>query len=135
MPIIYTAEKAISVGQPTVIHGAAPQGTYAVVFEDNGETGYFYAVDASKQDQTIRDSLHIYDVAGVTDRNQPSVIEIGWAKDNQKAVLLINGYPHAIFDFAAKQGYCRTGFPEPAAGSEWGSEGHAWRESAVELFA
>lgn len=135
MPIIYTAEKAIAVGQKTVIHGAAPEGSYAAVFEDNGETGYFYAVDAAQQGQTIRDSLHIYDVADVTDREKPSVIEIGWAKDSQKAVLLINGYPHAIFDFASKQGYCRTGFPEPAAGSDWGSEGHAWRESAVELFA
>jgi hypothetical protein len=71
----------------------------------------------------------------VLDRTKPSTIKIGWSLDNQKAVLLINEYPHAVFDFSAEQGYCRTGFPKLTTGDEWGSHTHEWNEAAIELFA
>ncbi|HET8637775.1 MAG TPA: DUF2251 domain-containing protein, partial [Acidobacteriaceae bacterium] len=69
----------------------------------------------------------------VTDKHLPSEIKIGWSVDSQKVVLLINGYPHAVFDFSAKHGYCRTGFPPPAHDSGW--TGHGWSEDSLELFA
>lgn len=51
-----------------------------------------------------------------------------------KAGLFINRYPHAIFDFTAKRGYCRTNFPPPS--KEWSSfyENHEWDDNAVDLL-
>jgi len=135
MPIQVTAEQEFFVGQPTVVEGAAPEGPFVAVFEDDESTGYFYALDSSKKGQPIQDALQIYNVANVTDRAKLSLVKIGWSVDSLKVALLINGHPHAVFDFSTKQGYCRTGFPPPALESAWGTQGHEWSESAIQLFA
>lgn len=134
MPIQVTAEHEFSVGAATTVEGAAPNGPFVAVFEDDESTGYFYALDTSRDGNPIQDALHIYNVANVTDRHKPSIIKIGWSNDSIKVVLLINGYPHAVFDFNAKQGYCRTGFPPSAMSSGWSTEGHKWAEAAIQLF-
>ena len=133
MPINIVNEQRITVGTEQFVDGTAPDGRFAVVFEDDGDTGYFYALDNSVSDQPIQDAMHIYNTANVTDKHLPSLVEIGWSLDNLKAVLLINDHPHAIFDFSAKRGYCRTGFPPPSNNSGW--SGHDWDDSAFKLFA
>lgn len=106
--IIYKEQKFI-VGEDTFIDSTA-ENNYAVIFEDNEETGYFYAVNRSKNIE-ILDALHIYDVVNVSDKAKPSTIKILWTEDMNKAILSINNYYHAIFDFKNKAGYCRNGFP------------------------
>jgi hypothetical protein len=105
-----------------------------VVFEDDEETGYFYALDMSAEGNQIQDALHIYDVMSISDREKPSVVKIGWSTDCQKAILLINDHPHAVFDFEAKQGYCRSGFPPPKRSGSWSAAGHDWNDAATQLF-
>jgi hypothetical protein len=134
MPIVITAEEEILVGDEVVIEGAAPDGHFVTVFEDDGDTGYFYALNMLAQDNQIQDALHIYNVANVTDRAKPSVIKIGWSKDSQKAVLLINNYPHAVFDFSTCRGFCRTGFPPTWPDRVWSSTGHQWDDGFNDLF-
>ena len=107
--IIYE-EQTFKVGEDTFIDSTA-ENTNAVVFEDNGETGYFYAVDRNN-DLKVLDGLHIYNTANVTDKDKPSIIKILWTEDLTKAFLSINNYYHAVFDFQNKAGYCRNGFPE-----------------------
>jgi len=135
MSIHIVSEQEFCVGDQIEIEGEAPEGNFAVMFEDDGDTGYFYALDTSQTEQSIQDAVQIYNVANVTDRNKPSVVKIGWSTDFRKAVLLINGYPHAIFDFEDQQGYCRTGFPPAPNNGKWSAKGHAWNEAAVGLFA
>ena len=135
MPITVTAENELIVGTPLVLEGQAPNKPFIAVFEDDCDTGYFYALDTSKDDNPIQDALHIYDVANITDKGIPSSVKIGWSQDCKKVVLLINNYPHAIFDFEAKRGYCRTGFPPSANGSPWSPNGHEWSDVAINLFA
>jgi hypothetical protein len=137
MPIQITAEREFIVGQATVIEGAAPEGPFIAVFEDDEITGYFYALDTTCEEQPIQDALQIYNVTNVTDHDKPLTVKVGWSLDNKKVVLLINGYSHAVFDFSSKQGYCRTGFPSPspANGSNWSHQSHAWSDVAIELFA
>ena len=134
MPIVVTAEEEILVGRAIVVEGPAPDGHFSTVFEDDGDTGYFYALDGAAEGNPIQDALSIYNVLGVTDRDRPSVVKIGWSNDSQKAVLLINGFPHAVFDFGTRQGYCRTGFPPAPSTGDWSGAGHQWNDSAVELF-
>lgn len=128
--IIYE-EQIFTVGQDTFI-GSVAENNNAVVFEDNQETGYFYAVDRNNN-LCILDALHIYNVADITDKDIPSNIKILWTEDLNKAFLSINDYYHAVFDFKNKAGYCRTSFPEP--NSKWAliSERHLTDEVVTAL--
>jgi hypothetical protein len=131
MPAELVAEQTITVGDPTVVEAPSPCADYGVVFEDDGTTGYLYALDFARTDNPIVDALHIYDVANVTDRDRPSQVQLVWSRDGLKALLAINGYPHAICNFEARRGYCRTGFPPPLG---WSAEGHDWDDNAMRLF-
>ncbi len=135
MAIQVVAEQEYLVGTPTMIEGPAPKGPFMAVFEDDGDTGFFYALDTRVEGNPLQDAVHIYNSANVTNREKPVLAVIGWSIDNKKAVLLINDYPHAIFDFDERQGYCRTGFPPPNPEGKWSMGGHSWEESAVALFA
>lgn len=133
MGIQLAAEQTITVGGQFVVEGPSPSQPFGVVFEDDGRTGYLYGLDFAAGANPIVDALHIYNVEQVTDREKPSKVQLFWSSDGLKAALLINGYPHAIFDFAAKRGYCRTGFPPPME-KGFSKEGHAWSDAAEELF-
>lgn len=134
MPIYLATEVELIVGSAQVAEAPAHEGTFVAVFEDDGGSGYFYAMDTSASGNPICDALHIYNVKDVTDRKKPSVLRVGWSQDHSKAVLLINDYPHAVFDFSNKQGYCRSAFP-PAMGNGWSENGHEWDDAALGLFA
>ena len=126
------AEAEFSVGVDTILESASPKNSYMVVFEDDGDTGYFYGLDRSREENPILDALHIYNSANVTDKHLPSEAQIVWSGDGNKALLLINSYPHAAFDFAAKRGYCRTNFPPPD--TKWTKYSHEWSDEVLTLF-
>lgn len=126
------AEMTLMVGTKDVLDSKSPKNDFAVVFEDDGDTGYLYALDTTRNNQPILDAVSIYDVTNVTDRDKPSKFVIVWSQDGLKAALFINDYPHAVFDFAAKRGYCRRNFPEPS--KNWTKHSHEWNDSALDLF-
>ncbi|MGO8796714.1 MAG: DUF2251 domain-containing protein [Candidatus Sulfotelmatobacter sp.] len=120
-------------GTPIVVHRDAPSGRFGAFFEDEGDVGYFYALDLTRSENRILDAVHIYNVKSVIDRDQPSSLSIVWSDDESKCALLINGYPHSVFDFAAKRGHCRTNFPNypdsPDGG--WLRSDHSWSDDAA----
>jgi len=126
------AQQTIKVGTECFVDSTSPGHPYAVVFEDDGDTGYFYAVNRNGRELAIQDALHIYNAANVTDGHVPSEAVIMWSVDGLKAALVINDYTHAIFDFEIRRGYCRTNFPPP--NDTWPQPSHAWSDSALELF-
>jgi hypothetical protein len=126
------AEQTIKVGSKGVVESKSPSSNFAVVFEDDGDTGYLYGLDYTRKDQPILDAMSIYDVKNVADREKPSKFTIVWSSDGLKAALFVNGYPHAVFDFVAKHGYCRRNFPPPD--KNWTSYSHEWSDTALELF-
>jgi hypothetical protein len=75
--------------------------------------------------------VQIYVVHSVVDKDRESVAEIVWSADGMKAALLINGYSHAIFNFAERFSYCRTGFPTPPP--DWGRG--QWSEDLLKWFS
>jgi hypothetical protein len=131
MAVQLVAEQSVIVGSKSVVEGPSPSQPFGVVFEDDGETGYLYGLDFGSNDNPIVDALHIYNVVQVTDRQKPSQVQLVWSSDGLKAALLINRYPHAIFDFASRRAYCRTGFPPPSP-TGFSKEGHAWDEAAAQ---
>ena len=124
-------EGTLIVGQETVLESNSPKNSFAAFFEDEGDTGYFYALDMER-DEPILDALQIYNVSNVTDGSIPSKVQIAWSNDGLKTALIINDYVHAVFDFDSKRGYCRTGFPPI---TDWSEDGHEWSDKALELFS
>ncbi len=120
------------IGQHAVHPCDSPANPFSVVFEDDGDTGYLYACDQSRAENPILDALQVYDVASVADRERPSTLQVAWSDDGLKAVAIINRYPHAVFDFEARRGYCRTNCPPPDPA--WTSHDHAWDDAATHLF-
>ena len=129
MPSVGLQEQ-IRVGDEVVLSSDSPAANYGVVFEDDGTVGYLYGTEFSDENHNIVDAMHIYNVSSVIDRDQPSTIQIVWSDDGLKAALLINDYPHAVFDFANHRGFCRTNFPSPSL--NW--KGHEWSDQALESF-
>lgn len=124
-------------GQEYHLASDSPLAPYSAFFEDDGETGYFYAWEQGKDGGgQILDAVHVYNVASVVDRERDSRAEISWSTDGMKAVLSINGYAHAAFDFDAKRGYCRTNFPNFPHGiaDGWRKESHEWDDAVMEDF-
>ena len=130
--VVLVAEGAVHPGQPTVIEGPSHCTRFAAVFEDDGDTGYFYALDTKVTEQPILDALHVYNALAVADRARASQVQIVWSATGYQVLLLINDFPHAAFDFSARRGYCRTGFPPPMG--TFSAEGHAWSDNVLQHF-
>ena len=135
MPLKIVASETFRVGQALVVDADSPVGRYATVFEDDGESGVFYAVDTDIDDgNPVQDALLVYVAADVTDAELASTLEIGWSDDGLKALLLINDQPHAAFDFAQRQGWCQLALPEAAVDKAWSKAPRAWSDAVEALF-
>jgi hypothetical protein len=135
MSLKIVARESFKVGQPRVVDADSPIGRYATVFEDDGETGCFYAVDTDVEDgNPVQDALLVYVAADVIDAELDSTLEIGWSNDGQKALLLINDVPHAAYDFAQRQGWCLSAMPEAAVNKAWSKRPRGWSEDVEALF-
>ena len=61
MSLKIVAIETFRVGRPVVVDADSPVGRYATVFEDDGETGVFYAVDTDVEDgNPVQDALLVY---------------------------------------------------------------------------
>jgi hypothetical protein len=107
--------------------------SYSGVFEDDGESAYFYAYDRSNSGEPILDALHIYDAQSVADPKRECEAEIIWSGDGLKAGLLINKILHAVIDFQSRRAYCRTNFPAPS-GLWRAPQRETWQESLATLL-
>lgn len=126
--------QTLHLGAPTVIESAAERTPFAAIFEDDGKVAYFYGLDTRLGDQVL-DAMHVYNVGTVLDHPTPELdvhcpcdVQIVWSEAEDRVALVLNGRPHAAFDFSAKRGYCRSNFP---ASSSWSKEGHGWDDQAV----
>jgi len=132
MPLKVDQVEESKPGDELLFGSQSEDGHAAVLFEDDGETGYFYARETLNG--PILDALHIYSVKAVKDRDLASEYKIGWSASGRQVMLMINGYPHAVFDFDGRKGWCRSGFPRPPSGKEWSLDGHDWDESCLASF-
>ena len=108
-------EQAYTAGESTFVECTNEENNFAVVFEDDTDTGYFYAleVEPGTGKQNILDAVHIYNLEEVPETARKGTIRIIWSKDWLRCALVINNYCHAIFDFQNQGGYCRNEFPPP----------------------
>lgn len=108
------AEKTVTPGEANFIESVSSENNFAVVFEDDTSTGYFYALEITPETgaQRILDALHIYNVEEVAE-DGPLAVKIIWSRDWLKCALVVNAQCHALFDFGAQRGCCINEFPPP----------------------
>ena len=123
--------ETITIGNSVTLECPSPKTSFAVVFEDDGKTGYFYGLDLENKKQPVLDSLLIYNVKDILDPNVSVQVDILWSEDGLKSQLTINGFPHAVFDFESRKAYCRTNQPRP---DRRFTNSHEWSEEALGLF-
>lgn len=101
-----------------------PSGSrYAVVFEDDGETGYLYGLELRDDEQSILDALLLYTVDELS-ADQVAVATVVWSDDGERVALWLNGRQEAAFDFVRGRAVCRSNFPPPS-----GTGSHEWDAS------
>jgi hypothetical protein len=130
------ATQSLKIGTRQVIAATSPSGEFLALFEGDGSAGYFYALKAQRKDRKILDLLCIYLLKQDAETSDQHNLQIVWSEDGLRVLLRIDGYPHAIFDFAGKQGHCRMNYPNVPRRSEddWRSEDHAWTDEALRWF-
>jgi hypothetical protein len=116
----------------------SPAVPWTAVFEDEGPAGYFYACDRSQetQEHSIMDAMLIYNSGALEDRTRERTAIVQWSRDGQQCVLYLDGSAQALIDFATKQSFCRTDFPNylEAQGSGWRKATHAWDDATLQRF-
>jgi hypothetical protein len=116
----------------------SPVIPWSVVFEDEGSAGYLYARDRSwpTQEQSILDAMLIYNVRSLQDAGRERIAAIQWSRDGVQAVFYIDGTPQAFVDFAARESFCRSNFPNfvEQKGDAWRKSTHAWDEAKIRSF-
>jgi hypothetical protein len=109
-----------------------------IVFEDEGAAGYLYACDRSwpTEEQSILDAMLIYNVRSLEDPSRERLAAVQWSRDGMQAVFYIDGTPQAFIDFAARQSFCRSNFPNftEQIGDTWRKSSHAWDETKIRSF-
>jgi hypothetical protein len=65
-------EQSFRRGEDCFLESFSPENNYGVVFEDDGETGYFYAVEKDPGGHGLRvlDALHIYEADSGDEEDQ-----------------------------------------------------------------
>lgn len=122
-------EYEFRVGAPMVLESRPSEPPFLVVFEEDGEMGYLYVLDIRRGDDPVIDALHIYNSGDVRDAETPSRLRFVWSEDEQAVTLVLNGYAHAMVDFAIPVAMCANNFPPPAADAPFPAT-HEWDEQA-----
>lgn len=123
--------ETLVIGNPITLECPSSKTSYSVIFEDDGETGYFYGLNLDNKKQPVLDRLHIYNDEDVLDQNVSVKVEIIWSEDGLKSCLTINGFTHAVFDFESRKAYCRNNYPPP---DRKFTKSHQWQDEALDLF-
>lgn len=127
MPASLLVSRTIHPGEETVID--VTSGMYSVVFKDNGETGYVYAMDNGRPEPVL-DALHLYNVDQFEKKHakRTADIEIWASEDGLGTLVKLNGRDEAYFDFADRRAVCRSCFPRAVGGY---TRSHDWDETAL----
>jgi hypothetical protein len=126
------AGDVVRIGSKAVLQSEAASRHYSVVFEDDGDTGYFYALAPGAEALELLDALHVYNAEAEL-RGVDCTIELLWSADGSKAGLRLNAALWAVFDFERHKGWCRSEFPPPQ-GRWQGGEREPWDPALIAQF-
>ena len=123
--------RTVKIGGKFVMQSDAPSRLFTAVLEDDGDTGYFYALAPTESGQLeLLDALHIYN-AEADLRDTDVRLEIVWSDDSRLAGLRVNASLWALFDFESETGWSRNNFPPPAGQWRMGEARPDWNDSLI----
>ena len=124
-------KRTTRMGDKLVLQVDAPSRLVTVVFEDDGDTGYFYALAPTEAGQLeLLDALHVYN-AEADLRGKDIRLEVEWSEDSRLVALRINASMWALFDFAAETGWSRSNFPPPPGRWRMGESRPDWSDDLI----
>jgi hypothetical protein len=104
-----------------------PEVRQALVFEDDGRTGYLYVTNAEYSEAEV--AVHLYDYGDEHQLNRGESALFIWSPSLKKAGFYYRNRFQAGVDFQKHEARSRTGFP-PNGMSPWLRD-HTWNESIV----
>lgn len=117
MTPIGNTEAGIRPGHHDSVDSRSPSEPFMTVFEDDGQTGYFYALDLRReQGGKIVDAIQIYATNEEYADTSRRALRIMWSPDGCKSGLVLDGNLQAAFDFVGRIGCGLSGFPPPGKG-------------------
>jgi hypothetical protein len=123
------------IGDALVLQLDAPSREVSVVFEDDGDTGYFYALAPTVSGELeLLDALHVYN-AEADLRGTDVRLELAWSDDSLRAGLRINASLWALFDFGEQAGWSRSNYPPPAGRWKMGGTRPEWHDDLARQLA
>jgi hypothetical protein len=128
---VVSVNQSFTPGGRDLIESKSPAGGIGVVFEDDGKTGRFHAIDVNNPDRPL-DTLDVYSVSQIPKRDKGPALVIIWSTDGQSALLMVGGIPQAAFNFSTKRGFCQ--FNSPAPNPAWTKFSHKWDFAALAPF-
>ena len=119
------------IGSKLVMQVDAPSRMFTIVVEDDGDTGYAYALAPTESGQLeLLDALHLYNAEGEL-RGKDVKLEVEWSADSKLAALRVNAAMWALFDFEAETGWSRSNFPPPAGRWRMGEARPDWDDALI----
>jgi hypothetical protein len=124
-------DQVSKIGDKLVLQVDAPSRMASVVFEDDGDTGYFYALAPSPAGGLeLLDALHVYNAEAEL-RGADMRLQVEWSADSRYAGLRVNASLWALFDFTEETGWSRSNFPPPAGRWRKGSARPDWDDTLI----
>ena len=110
-------ETRLRPGHHDAVESRSPSQPFLTVFEDDGETGYVYALDIGhERGAKIVDALQVYVAKEEFGDVDESIVRIRWSPDGTKSGLELDGELRAVFDFVGRIGCSISGFPPTGGG-------------------
>lgn len=133
-----------------VSYSPAPELSWRLVFEDEGDAAYCYACDGKLEREgegfeiTVLDAMLVYngqalrqsDERNGLDPDRDRLVTVEWSRDGNIAVLRLEGIPQALVNFTERTSRCRSNFPNflDDGSFGWRRSDHAWSDEAMEQF-
>ncbi len=112
---------------------------WSVTFEDEGTAGYLYACDLHRgqgKEDSILDAMLLYNNTTLEEPERQYLGTMQWSRDGMQCVFYIDGTAQAMVDFATRESFCRSNFPNFLDNQhvQWRTSSHEWNDAAIEKF-
>lgn len=108
--------------EEVVLKTSSSVSGHACIFEDDGTTGYLYALKSAENGDAIgpiADAVLVYKYTKGNPRQQSAELQFQWTDSGRCCGLVLDGHLYALFDFDTQIGFNISGFPPASKTDGW----------------
>ena len=108
--------------EEVVLKTSSSVSGHACVFEDDGTTGYLYALKPAENGDAIgpiADAVLVYQYTEGNPRQHSAELQFQWTDSGSCCGLVLDGHLYALFDFDTQTGFSISGFPPASETGGW----------------